>query len=162
MSTSQKKSRTFWLLFQARAPISKPRPRENSSFSCISVKFLKRVSLRGKKKSFNYNLIWCKSGTENVIVYLVVWSNIAFTCSIWSRPKWTTVRWTLPSCWMHTCLDRQEHTFKQLSITKAMVHKRTRPDFTWNFWWTAWTPLSSWKEERWRWWGRCSRPRSRS
>lgn len=50
MSTSQKKSRTLWLRLQALAPTSKPRPRENSSFSWISVKLLNRVSLRERRR----------------------------------------------------------------------------------------------------------------
>lgn len=50
MSTSQKKSRTFWLRLQALAPMSKPRPRENSSFSWMRVKPLNRVSLRGRRQ----------------------------------------------------------------------------------------------------------------
>lgn len=50
MSTSQKKSRTFWLRLQALAPTYKPRPRENSSFSWIRVKLLNRVSLRERRQ----------------------------------------------------------------------------------------------------------------
>ncbi|TNN59109.1 hypothetical protein EYF80_030643 [Liparis tanakae] len=51
MSTSQKKSRTFWLRLHALAPTSKPRPRENSSFSWIKVKLLNRVSLKKRRKT---------------------------------------------------------------------------------------------------------------
>lgn len=57
MSTSQKKSSTFWLRLQALAPTSKPRPRENSSFSWIRVKLLNRVSLRERRQKSDR--LWC-------------------------------------------------------------------------------------------------------
>ncbi len=52
MSTSQKKSSTL-PPFQARAPTSSPRPRENSSFSWIRVKLRKFSSLKADTWKYN-------------------------------------------------------------------------------------------------------------
>lgn len=49
MSTSQKKSSTLPPL-QARAPTSRPLPRENSPFSGMKVKFLKLAALKGETR----------------------------------------------------------------------------------------------------------------
>ncbi|KAG7271704.1 hypothetical protein CRUP_025565 [Coryphaenoides rupestris] len=57
MSTSQKKSRAFWLRFQARAPTSRPRPRENSSFIWINVKLRNRVSLEEQQHGLHLSIL---------------------------------------------------------------------------------------------------------
>lgn len=98
MSTSQKKSRTF-PPFQARAPTSSPRPRENSSFSWISVKLRKFSSLQYNTLG-NYNMsltdpqsvifmVFCEKAVSNFqkCWCLLLMSATACTSGLTSLPQ---------------------------------------------------------------------------